>query len=71
MSIEKFWLDRIEDESGISGTGRVAEGVVFTTGQCVLNWLTENRSIAIYDNINTVRKIHGHNGKTKITLDGF
>lgn len=69
MKIERFWLDRVEDESGISGIGRVAEGVIFSTGHCVLNWLTLNRSLAIYDNIKVVEAIHGHNGKTKITLE--
>lgn len=68
-NIEKFWLDRIEDESGVSGIGRVAEGVIFSTGHCVLNWLTEHRSIAIYDNIETVFRIHGHRGKTRITRE--
>lgn len=64
--MKQFYLNRIEDETGISGTGKIAEGVVFTTGQCVLNWLTANRSVAFYENIETLEKIHGHNGKTVI-----
>lgn len=61
-----FYLNRIEDESGVSGVGIVAEGIQFSNGKCVLSWLTEHSSIAIYDNIDDLKAIHGHNGKTVI-----
>lgn len=61
-----FTLYRMEDETGISGIGLVAEGVQFSNGKCALTWLTEFSSVAIYDSIEVVDKIHGHNGKTKI-----
>lgn len=61
-----FELRRAEDESGISGTGTVAQGVIFDNGTCVLTWLTEHTSVAMYQNIETVARIHGHNGKTKV-----
>ena len=61
-----FWLDRLEDESGISGTGRVAIGVVFSDGVCVLRWLTDHRSTAIYASVEDLEAIHGHNGKTRL-----
>jgi len=32
-----FFLERIEDETGISGTGIVAEGVEFSDGQIAMN----------------------------------
>ncbi len=61
-----FHLQRLEDETGISGIGIVAEGVQFSNGKCALVWLTEASSVGIYDNIELVDKIHGHNGKTII-----
>ena len=61
-----FLLQRIEDESGVSGTGIVAEGVVFSNGKCVLSWTTKYQSIAVYDSIEELENIHGHNGKTVI-----
>lgn len=65
--MRRFQLRRLEDETGISGSGIVAEGVEFTSGICVIAWLTEIRSIsAIYENISTLMKLHGHNGKTII-----
>lgn len=64
-----FYLYRKEDESGISGTGFVAEGVVFENGKCVLAWLTEYTSVAVYDDIETLREIHGHRGKTIVVWE--
>ena len=61
-----FTLRRTEDESGISGVGDVAEGVEFSNGKCVLCWITQYRSVAVYDSIRELDAIHGHNGKTEI-----
>jgi hypothetical protein len=61
-----FELRRIEDETGISGTGTVAQGVIFDNGKVALTWLTAHTSCAIYDDIEAVIAIHGHNGKTKV-----
>lgn len=61
-----FYLNRIEDESGISGTGAVAQGVEFDDGTCALRWMTEHRSSAFYESVETLEKIHGHNGKTEL-----
>lgn len=65
-----FELHRVEDQTGISGTGVVAEGVIFDDGSCVMRWLTQHRSTAFYDNIETIEKIHGHEGKSKIVYTG-
>ena len=56
----------MEDTSGISGVGNVAQGVEFDDGTCAMRWLTEHRSTAIYDNIEDLIKIHGHNGATVV-----
>lgn len=69
MTIKRFHLRRNEDESGVSGTGRIAEGVMFTDGTCALRWLTEHRSTALYENIQTLIKIHGHGGKTAVVFE--
>lgn len=61
-----FYLQRDEDESGVSGTGKVAEGVQFSDGRCVIHWLTAISSITFYNSIEDVDFIHGHKGKTKI-----
>ncbi len=70
--MKNFLLQRNEDESGISGTGVVAEGVEFDNGFCVMNWLTMADektglgSICMYPSIKILEKIHGHDGKTVV-----
>lgn len=63
----RFYLQRNEDETGKSGTGRVADGVQFADGTCVLRWLTHYGSTAVYNNIGELEFIHGHGGKTQVT----
>lgn len=62
--MRRFLLRRIEDVSGISGLGIVAEGVQFSSGWCVLAWVTDHRSIAFYESLDELMAIHGHNGAT-------
>ncbi len=64
--MRRFNLVRNEDESGVSGTGTVAQGIQFDNGRCAMAWLTSVSSIAVYDSIEDLVKIHGHGGKTVI-----
>ena len=64
-----FYLNRTEDESGISGTGRVAQGFIFDNGKVCVTWLSEHPSVTVYDSIGEVRAIHGHAGKTEIVME--
>lgn len=67
--MRRFYLQRNEDETGISGTGRVAEGVVFTNGWVALTWLTQYTSVVFYPSLMDVQQIHGHQGKTLIVFE--
>lgn len=62
----RFVLVRTVDESGVSGTGTVAEGVKFGNGKCVLCWRGSLSSVAVYESIELVTKIHGHDGKSVV-----
>ena len=64
--MKRFALNRLVDETGISGTGLVAEGVLFARGKVVLSWLTQHNSLGIYDSLAEMMAIHGHGGKTRI-----
>jgi hypothetical protein len=64
--LKLFDLVRNEDESGVSGTGTVAQGVVFDDGTAVLRWLTKFASTAVYNNLAELAAIHGHGGKTLV-----
>lgn len=67
--MRRFHFMRLEDESGVSGCGKVAQGVVFSNGKVVVEWLTAHSSIGFYDCLDDVESIHGHSGKTKIVFD--
>lgn len=64
-----FILYRVTDVSGISGTGVVAEGVEFSDGVCVCRWITSTATTTVYDNIQDVESIHGHDGATRIIFE--
>lgn len=64
--MELFVLDRINDVSGVSGTGIIADGVIFLSGKVVLYWRGVKSSIVIHDCIANVEKIHCHGGNTII-----
>lgn len=62
--MRRFNLRRLEDETGISGTGVVTEGVRFSDGSVAMRWLSNLTSWAIYRDVEEVIAIHGHGGKT-------
>lgn len=63
----RFVLDRYEDETGVSGTGIVAEGVQFADGTCVTHWCaSEIHQTCVWASISHVKRIHGHDGKTEV-----
>lgn len=64
----RFYLQRDIDRSSISGTGRVADGVVFPDGTVALRWRGEwPTSTVIHERgLAAVRHIHGHGGDTQI-----
>lgn len=67
--MKRFVLKRIVDETGVSGTGVVAEGVKFSDGTVCLRWLTKQRpsSLVFYETgIASVEEIHGHGGSTVV-----
>ena len=57
-----FTLGRQADMSGVSGTGVVLEGTLFSTGVVVVHWLTPppRGSIAIFDTLEQLLSIHVH-----------
>ena len=66
VSLRRFYLNRVEDVSGISGKGRVAEGVLLPSGRCVIEWISNTPTITIFKSMAHLVKIHSHDGKTKV-----
>jgi hypothetical protein len=61
-----FELVRYRDLSGISGTGVVAEGCVFTDGSVALRWRGNNPATAVWPDLGSVLAVHGHYGATEV-----
>jgi len=64
--VKLFELRRKIDISGVSGIGTVAQGVIFDNGKVALTWLTPFTSVTVYENLNHVIAVHGHDGATQI-----
>ncbi len=66
--MRRFYLIRHEDmdPDHISGTGIIAEGVVFEDGIVAMRWKTRWKSTAIYESVEDLTAIHGHGGKTAL-----
>ncbi|MEK1828906.1 hypothetical protein AAAC51_07100 [Priestia megaterium] len=64
--LRQFYLHRLEDVSGVSGTGVIGRGVIMPSGHAVMEWTTKRKSIAIYESVNEMQILHAHNGKTEL-----
>ena len=69
-SPKRFILYRHEDETGVSGTGVVATGVVWPDGHAALRWKAEDReavsSTSVWSSVGDMLRVHGHGGLSKI-----
>lgn len=73
-STRRFVLQRDVDVTGVSGTGVVADGVVFPDGVTVLRWRLSGTSrpafvrptTVIHESVDNVIGLHGHDGKTRV-----
>ena len=64
--MRRFVLIRAEDLTGVSGTGEVAEGTVFSSGLAVIRWLREPYAMGVYQTLDDVISVHGHEGRTQL-----
>lgn len=57
-----FTIIRKADESGVSGVGRVLDGVLWHNGKVTVCWRTDDvhgyTSVAVYDSWNAFKYIH-------------
>lgn len=64
-----FKLVRSVDVSGVSGTGVVAEGVIFHDNEVALSWFGDMACVSLWHSIEAVEKVHGHEGATRVVFD--
>jgi hypothetical protein len=55
---QSFRMIRNNDETGISGTGVVLEGIVFSNGKCAVTWLSDAPCVTVWDNFEQFRAKH-------------
>lgn len=60
-----FHLQRSVDVTGLSGTGRVAEGCVWPDGSASVWWHGEAKSVVYWPRITHAKRVHGHGGATQ------
>lgn len=68
LNLRRFYLQRTVDESGISGTGVVAEGVVYSSGWVAVRWRTATPGLTFFPSIEDLIGVHGHQGKTEVVF---
>lgn len=82
IPMRRFFLQRDDDVSGVSGTGVVADGIAFgkaleilwpdgertelPSGWVRMTWRNELSSTALYRSAELVERVHGHGGATKV-----
>lgn len=63
---KNFVLVRSEDETGISGTGIVAVGIMFPSGEIFMEWTSPIKSHEHFHSVAELDALHGHKGKTVV-----
>lgn len=58
VAMRRFYLNRIKDETGVSRTGRVLEGVLTQSGHIIVQWRPPHTSIGIYGSLAEFNTIH-------------
>ena len=77
MAAKIFYLVRLEDETGVSGTGIIGEGVRWTDGSVSIRWVSSTPSFVNFEGVpedakvkriaqDHIKCVHGHSGKTKV-----
>ncbi len=69
----KFTISRINDQSGVSGIGVVAQGVIFAAGQVAIQWLTPypDGDVQIKSSLEKWIEIHATPHPSNITVITF
>lgn len=58
VAMKRFYLQRTKDETGVSRTGRVLEGVVTQSGKVIVEWRPPHSSVGMYSSLAEFMTIH-------------
>lgn len=62
--MRRFMMLRRVDETGVSGVGHIADGVLFEDGTVVVRWRTATPGTTTFASLDHAKAVHGHDGKT-------
>lgn len=62
--MRRFMMIRHVDETGVSGAGHIADGVLFEDGSVVVRWRTATPGTTMFASLDHAKSVHGHDGKT-------
>lgn len=65
-AVHLFHLQRDHDITGVSGTGTVADGVLWLDGTVTIRWRGPRPSTVNWQSLDDAMAIHGHGGATRI-----
>lgn len=54
----RFYLERVKDETGVSRTGRVLEGILWQNGEVTVQWRPPLSTLGHYKDLQTFLTIH-------------
>lgn len=60
-----FTLERDHDITGVSGTGTVADGVVWPDNTVSIRWRGQRPSVVFWESLADAEAVHGHGGATR------
>ncbi|WP_280266567.1 hypothetical protein [Nocardia wallacei] len=66
--VRVFQLHRDRDVTGFSGTGVVADGVIWPDGSVSMRWRGRVRTTVTADRLADIETAHGHDGATRVVL---
>jgi hypothetical protein len=55
---QAFMMVRGKDETGVSGTGMIAEGCVFSNGKCAVCWASATPCVQVWDSFEAFKAVH-------------
>ena len=58
LGVQVFKMVRPKDETGVSGTGHILDGIVFPNGKCVVCWKGASPAVTVWDSFDAFKRIH-------------
>ncbi len=65
---QPFEMWRDSDETGMSGTGHVADGVEMPDGRCIMWWLVPPWTATFYGSMADLVRLHGHRDRQPVRI---